>query len=244
MSKYDWETTDSIINRIFDPRKQYGKCHIDKHVKINYLKEYLEKNWEAICGANLAKSCRVDKIDGGSLYVKVANSPLASELKMMENTFLKKINHYLEKKVIIKKIYFSVGRIIDNKKTPFAAENQEGGNFKKSVCTLCGSSTYADGGICSLCELRIRREESRRIRELLLAEPWLSYKECNEYKACKRTVFSAVKDSLKQRFFLSVKNKEADTSELLTAVMLLLEKKPEEIDNSQFANALEYLRRG
>lgn len=237
------EKTNAIINRLFDPRKKYSKCSIDRKIKYGYLKRYLEENWEDICGVGLAKNCCVESIEDSKLYVIAASSPLANELKMMEPLFLKKVNHCLENKIIIKKIHFHVGRMFRRKKSCSAAAEAEKKFLKKAVCPLCGSAMYADSDICSICERRLKEEESRLLAELIKEEPWISYEECRKYRDFDRMLFSEVQGKLKHNLFGRVKKKEANADECLTAVMLLLGKKPEDIDDRQYENALEYLRR-
>lgn len=88
------EAAEEVIRRLFDPRRTYKKAYISPEIKLAYLQHYLESRWTEIVGENLARSCAIEKISGGELYVRTANSMLANELYMMQQLFLQKINSF------------------------------------------------------------------------------------------------------------------------------------------------------
>ena len=103
-------SADAIIRHLFDPR--YNNKYIPLQGKYLYLQHYLNRNWQDICGINLAKRCRVEKLVGSELYIRTSNSMLANELYMMQSLFLQKINAYLLGTLIIKKLYFHTGAFL------------------------------------------------------------------------------------------------------------------------------------
>ncbi|MEX0325215.1 MAG: DUF721 domain-containing protein [Puniceicoccaceae bacterium] len=60
------------------------KYHIGKHTP----EEAVLENWERIVGKALARRCRPERIDKGTLVVQVANPTLRSEIRFMESRIL------------------------------------------------------------------------------------------------------------------------------------------------------------
>lgn len=60
------------------------KYHIGKHTP----EEAVLENWERIVGKTLARRCRPERIDKGTLLIQVANPTLRSEIRFMESRIL------------------------------------------------------------------------------------------------------------------------------------------------------------
>lgn len=60
------------------------RYHIGKHTP----EEAVLKNWEQIVGKALARRCRPERIDKGTLVIQVANPTLRSEIRFMEARIL------------------------------------------------------------------------------------------------------------------------------------------------------------
>lgn len=234
--------TGEIIRKIFDPRCDSRKCHIAPAVKYRYLQHFLAERWEEICGANLARSCSVYKLEGSSLYVRTASSLLANELYMMKNLFLQKVNGYLLGRVIVRDIHFVSGgqiRKAEKKQRAEAAEPER----KYAVCPRCGARMDAELKICTACSREEKEKLKAEIAELLRIQPWITYENCLNYYQCDKILFTAVKDSLKNTYYERVRLGHASGKDSLMAVLLLTGRQPDELDERTYNNALEYLRR-
>ena len=243
--RYDkLEAADEVVKRLFDPRYSYKKAYIPLELKYAYLQHYLEDKWTEIVGANLARSCSIEKIVGNELYIRTASSLLANELYMMQALFLQKINAFLLGRLIIKKVYFHTGGFIRRQQAKKQAEEQaQLPKPEYTKCPRCGARMEKGPAMCSICE----REERDRLRgsitELLRIQPWLSYEECQAFYKCDRILFNAVRDGLKGYYFEKVRQGFATKKDELMAVLFLSEKQPEEITTNIYENTLAYLRK-
>ena len=238
------EGSDEIIRRLFDPRYNYK--NIPLSAKHRYLQHYLEEKWPEICGANLAKSCWPEKIEGSDLYIRTVNSLLANELYMMQSLFLQKVNSFLLGRTIIKKLYFRTGGAIRREQKELAKRKAAAIEAEKPVyvpCPVCGRNMEQGLTMCSVCGRQRREEERQKIAELLRVEPWLTYENCLKYYKCDKISFIGVKDNLQNFYFERVRQGYADKKECLMAVLFLTGREPQHIDEKLYNNALEYLRR-
>ena len=234
-------SADAIIRHLFDPR--YNNKYIPLQGKYLYLQHYLNRNWQDICGINLAKRCRVEKLVGSELYIRTSNSMLANELYMMQSLFLQKINAYLLGTLIIKKLYFHTGAFFNKQEREQKPQEAVLLKFEYTTCPKCGAKMLKGLTICSVCDRQARNELRHYLAELLRIQPWLTYEDCKAYYKCDKILFTAVKDNLKNYYFEKVRQRYADKKEEILAVLLLTEKKPEELTPALFENALTYLRR-
>ncbi len=222
-----------------------GKKVTFPKAKEKYFEYLLQKNWQEICGEHLAKYCCVQKIEGSSLVISVANSLLANELFMMKTLFLKKINSKLAGYANIKKINFQVSSKIKNQLQDFKedeAENKELITYNKP-CAKCGVIVQSNNNLCDVCAREEKNILKYKIAELLKVQPWLKFEECQTYYECDRLFFNAVKDNLQNIYFEKVRLNTADEFDCQMAVMFLTGKAPEEIDEKIYENSLAYLRR-
>ena len=233
-------STDAIIKHLFDLRSH--NKFIPLRGKLLYLEHYLKSKWPDICGANLAKRCSIEKLVGSELYIRTANSLLANELFMMQSLFLQKINAYLLGSLVIKKIYFHTGGFYASKQQT-QKEQEKFAPVEYTTCPKCNSRMEKGLKLCSVCEREEREALRQFLAELLRIQPWLTYNDCKAYHKCDKITFTAVKDSLKNYYFEKVRLGYADKKESLIAVLFLLEKKPEDITQAMYENALAYLRR-
>ncbi len=243
--RYDkLEAADEVVKRLFDPRYSYKKAYIPLELKYAYLQHYLEAKWTEIVGANLARSCSIEKIVGNELYIRTASSLLANELYMMQSLFLQKINAFLLGRLIIKKVYFHTGGFIRRQQAKKQAE--ELAQLPKpeyTRCPRCGARMEKGPAMCSICEREERDRLRGNITELLRIQPWLSYEECQAFYKCDRILFNAVRDGLKGYYFEKVRQGFATKKDELMAVLFLSEKQPEEITTKIYENTLAYLRK-
>ena len=225
--------------------KSTGKQVTFPKAKEKYAEYLLQKNWQEICGEHLAKYCCVQKIEGNSLVVSVANSLLANELFMMKALFLKKINSKLAGYANIKKVNFQVSSKIKNQLQDFKdveAEKEELVTYNKP-CAKCGVIVQSNNNLCDVCTREEKNILKYKISELLKVQPWLKFEECQTYYKCDRLLFNAVKDNLQNIYFEKVRLNSADEFDCQMAVMFLTGKGPEEIDEKIYENSLAYLRR-
>ena len=243
--RYDkLEAAEEVVKRLFDPRYSYKKAYIPLELKYAYLQHYLEAKWTEIVGANLARSCSIEKIVGNELYIRTASSLLANELYMMQALFLQKINAFLLGRLIIKKVYFHTGGFIRRQQAKKQAE--EKAQLPKpeyTKCPRCGARMEKGPAMCSICEREERDRLRGNITELLRIQPWLSYEECQAFYKCDRILFNAVRDGLKGYYFEKVRQGFATKKDELMAVLFLSEKQPEEITTKIYENTLAYLRK-
>lgn len=233
-------SADSIIKHLFNPN--YNNKFIPLQGKYLYLKHYLDSKWTEICGSNLAKRCRVDKLVGNELYIVTANSLLANELYMMQSLFVQKINAFLLGTLVIKKLYFHSGAYINHKRS-LEVKQEEVPIIEFTTCPKCGARMEKGLSICSVCERAEREALRSKLAELLRIQPWLTYEDCIVYYKCDRIMFTAVKDSLKNYYYERVRFGYADKKECILAVLFLTGKKPENINAAIYDNAIAYLRR-
>lgn len=239
--RYDkLEAADEVVKRLFDPRYSYKKAYIPLELKYAYLQHYLEAKWTEIVGANLARSCSIEKIVGNELYIRTASSLLANELYMMQSLFLQKINAFLLGRLIIKKVYFHTGGFIRRQQAKKQAQLPKPEYTK---CPRCGARMEKGPAMCSICEREERDRLRGNITELLRIQPWLSYEECQAFYKCDRILFNAVRDGLKGYYFEKVRQGFATKKDELMAVLFLSEKQPEEITTKIYENTLAYLRK-
>lgn len=225
--------------------KSTGKQVTFPKAKEKYAEYLLQKNWQEICGEHLAKYCCVQKIEGNSLVVSVANSLLANELFMMKALFLKKINSKLAGYANIKKVNFQVSSKIKNQLQDFKdveAAKEELITYNKP-CAKCGVIVQSNNDLCDVCTREEKNILKYKISELLKVQPWLKFEECQTYYKCDRLLFNAVKDNLQNIYFEKVRLNSADEFDCQMAVMFLTGKGPEEIDEKIYENSLAYLRR-
>lgn len=243
--RYDkLEAADEVVKRLFDPRYSYKKAYIPLELKYAYLQHYLEDKWTEIVGANLARSCSIEKIVGNELYIRTASSLLANELYMMQALFLQKINAFLLGRLIIKKVYFHTGGFIRRQQAKKQAEEQvQLPKPEYTRCPRCGARMEKGPAMCSICEREERDRLRGNITELLRIQPWLSYEECQAFYKCDRILFNAVRDGLKSYYFEKVRQGFATKKDELMAVLFLSEKQPEEITTKIYENTLAYLRK-
>lgn len=243
--RYDkLEAADEVLKRLFDPRYSYKKAYIPLELKYAYLQHYLEAKWMEIVGANLARSCSIEKIVGNELYIRTASSLLANELYMMQALFLQKINAFLLGRLIIKKVYFHTGGFIRRQQAKKQAEEQaQLPKPEYTKCPRCGARMEKGPAMCSICEREERDRLRGNITELLRIQPWLSYEECQVFYKCDRILFNAVRDGLKSYYFEKVRQGFATKKDELMAVLFLSEKQPEEITTKIYENTLAYLRK-
>lgn len=243
--RYDkLEAADEVVKRLFDPRYSYKKAYIPLELKYAYLQHYLEAKWTEIVGANLARSCSIEKIVGNELYIRTASSLLANELYMMQALFLQKINAFLLGRLIIKKVYFHTGGFIRRQQAKKqAAEQAQLPKPEYTRCPRCGARMEKGPAMCSICEREERDRLRGNITELLRIQPWLSYEECQAFYKCDRILFNAVRDGLKGYYFEKVRQGFATKKDELMAVLFLSEKQPEEITTKIYENTLAYLRK-
>ena len=71
-------------------------------------------------------------------------------------------------------------------------------------------------------ELRKERQElQRKLIELIKVQPWLQYKECQQYLPCSLIAFNDAKEILQNYYYEKVRLNTADELECYMAVMLL-----------------------
>ena len=243
--RYDkLESAEEVVKRLFDPRYTYKKAYIPLELKYAYLQHYLESKWTEIVGANLARSCSIEKIVGNELYIRTASSLLANELYMMQALFLQKINAFLVGRVVIKKVYFHTGGFIRRQQAKAKAEELAARPaMEYTKCPKCGARMEKGLSMCSICEREERNQLRSNITELLRIQPWLSYAECQAFYKCSPMLFNSVRDGLKGYYYERVRQGYATKKDELLAVLFLTEKHPEEITTALYENSLAYLRK-
>lgn len=245
-------STDSIIQKLFDPRVKRYKVFVDENhkqsyqmipleAKIKYLENYLQEHWAEICGEHLGKNCAIEKLQEDCLIICTSSSLLANELFMMKNLLLQKINRFLAGNIVIKELKFHSGSI--NKHKNYAPEKEEAKELKIVHCPKCGAKMLSDNQLCNVCDRENRQELQRKLIELIKVQPWLQYKECQQYLPCSLIAFNDAKEILQNYYYEKVRLNTADELECYMAVMLLTGKSAEVLDTTTYENSLVYLRR-
>lgn len=245
--------TDSIIQKLFDPRVKRYKVFVDENhkqsyqmipleAKVKYLENYLQEHWQEICGEHLEKNCAVEKLQNDCLTICTSSSLLANELFMMKNLLLQKINRALAGSIIIKELKFHAGNIA-KKQVAYVPEAEEKKDLKIVRCPKCGAKMLSDNELCNVCDREQRQELQRKLIELLKVQPWLQYKECQQYLPCSSIAFNDAKEILQNYYFEKVRLDSADEMDCYMAVMLLTGKSAEVLDAKTYENSLVYLRR-
>lgn len=254
------EKVEQILERYFDPRESFkdrdNRPLCAASVKYRYLKGCLNRRWAEAVGAPLARSCRAEAIEHGVLYVRTDSSMLASQLFMMKDEFLRRVNAVLGGRMVIKDARFQSGRRLLPKaawqeEAPAPAPREAGEQeeyrrppFAVSRCPACGAKMLATEKLCSVCSREKRRHEADKLRELLLLQPWLSCEKALTYcPKCDKMLFMDEKSKLQSFYFERVRLGHATEAEEQTAVLLLTGKSPEELTRSQAEGALQHLRR-
>lgn len=252
------EKVEQILERYFDPRQSFkgrdNRPLCAASVKYRYLKGYLNRRWAEAVGAPLARSCRAEEIKRGVLYVSTDSSILASQLFMMKDDFLRRVNAILDGRMVFKDVRFQSGRrrTDGRQKAEYdPAPREKGGQkqeqrppFAVSRCPACGAKMLASEKLCSVCNREQRRREAAKLRELLLLRPWLSCEKALTYcPKCDKILFMNEKSKLQSFYFEKVRLGHATEAEEKTAVLLLTGRSPEEITPAQVEGALRHLRR-
>lgn len=247
------EQTNSILKNIFDPRKktfnvfvQPGEKQVKKEfpleVKVRYIEYYLEKHWQEIVGENLVKNCAVSKLQGNTLLIKTKSSLFANELFMMKKLLLQKINKALDGRMRVVDLKFHTGKIDLNYSNEEVIKDVEP-VLSIIKCPVCGAKMLSDNKLCNVCERNERKKLHESIVELLKIQPWLNFKDCQQYIKCDRIAFLDAKEALENFYFEKVRLGYAEEIDNCMAVMLLTGKNALEIDEKTFNNSLEFLRR-
>lgn len=246
-------STDSIIQKLFDPRVKRYKVFVDEthkqiyqmiplEAKIKFLENYLHEHWKEICGEHLAKNCAVEKLQADCLTICTSSSLLANELYMMKNLLLQKINKALAGSINIKELKFHAGNI-SRKQATYVPGKEEPQELKIVRCPKCGAKMLSDNKLCNVCDRDQRHELQRKLIELIKVQPWLQYKECQQYLPCSSIAFNDAKEILQNYYFEKVRLDNADEMECYMAVMLLTGKSADVLDAKTYENSLVYLRR-
>ena len=244
--------TDSIIQNLFDPRVKRYKVFVDENhrqsyqmipleAKVKYLEYYLQEHWKEICGEHLGKNCTVEKLQEDCLIICTSSSLLANELFMMKNLLLQKINRFLAGNMVIKELKFHSGSVTKHKN--YAPEKEEAKELKIVHCPKCGAKMLSDNQLCNVCDREERQELQRKLIELIKVQPWLQYKECQQYLPCSLIAFNDAKEILQNYYYEKVRLNTADELECYMAVMLLTGKSAEVLDAKTYENSLVFLRR-
>lgn len=245
--------TDSIIQKLFDPRVKRYKVFVDENhkqiyqmipleAKIKYLENYLQEHWQEICGEHLGKNCAVEKLHDNCLTICTSSSLFANELFIMKNLLLQKINRALDGCISIKELKFHAGNIT-KKQATYAPELEEEKALKIVRCPKCGAKMLSDNELCNVCEREERHNLQKKLIELIKVQPWLQYKECQQYLPCSHIAFNDAKEILQNYYFEKVRLDSADEMDCYMAVMLLTGKSAEVLDTTTYENSLVYLRR-
>lgn len=241
MQKGKPDSIASVMNWIFDPRN--NDRMVSAKLKKGYQLNRLSESWAEIVGENLGRSSRPARLERGELTVTTASSSLASELFMMQELLIGKINKFLDGSVVVKKVRFATGGSAESVSGSNPGESTEPKTaFKITRCPSCGARIKSDISLCYACERERRDRVKSSLRELLNVQPWLSYEQAQEYIKCDSILFGEVKDGLRNYYYEKVRLGTADEVDKSMAVMLLTGKGPEEISLTQRANALVRLR--
>lgn len=235
------EKVNSVLNWIFDPRN--NNRHISVKLKKAYQLHRLIDNWAEVAGANLSKNSSPTRLDRGELTVTTASSSLASELFMMQELLVEKINKFFAGSVVIKKVRFMTGNIVEDGQITRESDYVAGElGFKIAKCPVCGARIKENLNLCYACERERDERKRKELYELLNIQPWLTYAEARTYLDCDSILFKEVQDRLKNYYYEKVRLNDATEAEKNMAVMLLTGKGPEAISQTQRDNALVHLK--
>lgn len=245
MSNGKLESAEQIIPHLFNSHKRRNKAVFPLELQQNYWQHFIEERWIDICGDNLTKLCRVEKLEGNILIIATQSSSIANELFMLQKQLVKKINFILQGMWTVKELRFHTQGSIEKKalKSEIDEPKVSLGIEKYGNCLRCGARLSFKGVFCCACSYEEKFNKRGKIKELLMNQPWLDYNNCLNYLQCDKIEFNSVKDSLKNYYFELVRNDFAKENEKFIAVMLLTGKPMAEMDEKDFNNAIAFLRR-
>lgn len=243
MSKEKLENAGNILPHLFNSHKRRSKAVFPLELQQSYWQHFLEERWRDVCGENLNKLCGIEKLEGEVLIINTQSSTMANELFMIKKQLIKKINFLLQGMWSVKDLKFHTLGEIKQKKLPIIKDDSPTTKEAYGTCLKCGARLKFKDVLCTYCSREKKLLERRKIKELLLTQPWLDYTNCLNYLKCDKIEFDSIKDSLKSYFFERVSNNFADEHDEIIAVMLLTGKAIAEMDEKDFNNAIAFLRR-
>ncbi|MBQ8698846.1 MAG: DUF721 domain-containing protein [Schwartzia sp.] len=118
------------------------------------------------------------------------------------------------------------------------AISKEGGHS----CPSCGRMVTAKESYCFLCERKQREQDGKKVRRLLLQEPWLHGYEASRILGCSPETVARERNALLRRFVSRVRQGDETSPEAKRLVMLFASVKPEELTEPLIAKTLQRLR--
>ena len=217
--------------------------------KEKYILYLLIEKWHDIVGEAAAKHTQPAKLDEHILLVHTDNAAWSHNLLMLKKQVLGKISDSIpleegkKRAYKVKDIRFFQGKIrefqvLEQKEEPFIPKLDE-----SKHCPKCGVALLPGEIICSTCARQAQDVLKQQIHKILCDAPWFSYKDCVKYVKCDKITFNDVKASMQERAKEKAIEQGATQEKKVFAVMLNLEKQPEEITDELLAKTLKSWKR-
>lgn len=110
-------------------------------------------------------------------------------------------------------------------------------------CAACTAFCPPEKKYCISCEVERREATAKRLRQLLLEAPWLTYSECRNYIDCNLQEFLQARETLCERMLREFYNGREDQPFLIALVMVLKRLKPDRVNQEVLTTTLEEIRR-
>ncbi len=119
--------------------------------------------------------------------------------------------------------------------------------YKKSnnwhKCKRCDSLCPENEKYCNCCNLQVKREIIDKIKTILLELPWINYKEMKTYLNCNNYDYIIAKSEIISIILSKISRCSSSKIEEITFAMLLVQKKPDEMNESICHQIVDRYRR-
>lgn len=221
----------------------------NKEGKEKYLLYDIKEKWQDFVGEAAAKHAQPVKLEEHVLLVHTDNAAWSHNLLMLKRHIIGRINGAIpleegkKRTYKVQDIRFFQGKIVENNVSTSQEEPFIPKLDPKRRCPKCGVALMPDETICSTCARQELNHTRQLIHKILCDAPWFSYRDCVKYLKCDKISFNDVKATMQERAKEKALDQKANTEEKVFAVMLNLEKKPEEIDDELLTNTLKRWKR-
>jgi predicted nucleic acid-binding Zn ribbon protein len=210
-----------------------------------YLLYFLRSRWQEIVGAAAAAHSQPYRLERGTLYIHTDNPMWSHTLLVMKGKFLLALREIMPKKgkrsvYMIRDLKIFHGPVVQDKADPEGADKAP---FMRKItpehrCPVCGVPLIEGEKICSSCARKQKEEIRRKIHQILLEMPWISFKDCRKYVDCDKMTFADVKAALGEWSITRALDPEAGIKEKAFAVMLLRGIPPEKLTDDKIEEVL------
>ncbi len=217
--------------------------------KESFILYYLQAHWQEIVGNVAAQHSQPVQLYEHVLMINTDNPAWSNNLLMLQKQLLSKIKQILPIEVgkkrpyLVKSFRFKNGSIKD---LPVVKEDDAPFIPKLDstrLCPFCGVKLFPGEEKCSHCARLERQGEKSKIHKILCDAPWYEYRDCAKYLKCDKIDFAGVKAELQEAAIKKALEENSTDQDKFFAVMLVLGKKPTEIDDELVSKSLKSWKR-